>query len=198
MMSTKPHASEHASNTHIDDTQMFNVDINYSYGSSDNAEQRAMLDVVRDDHMSMDTHSQCSIQTWEDLLGQTSTRTRTFHDVSQSNSIDDVSTSFTFPHHHQQQQQQRSAFNMDNVYGSDTTFEQLDDNIDYETIIRSKNLYNDPEPQTIRKSMNNEPVIYTQNIMLRFLQPPPVPQGPLIIREVRPPQPPPPPPLVIV
>ncbi|CAF0941641.1 unnamed protein product [Adineta ricciae] len=33
--------------------------------------------------------------------------------------------------------------------------------------------------------------------MVRFLQPPPVPQAPLIIREVRAPQPPPPPPLVI-
>ena len=40
------------------------------------------------------------------------------------------------------------------------------------------------------------PLIYKQNIMVKFLKPPPVPLGPLIIREVRPPQPPPPPPLV--
>ncbi|CAF4740668.1 unnamed protein product, partial [Rotaria magnacalcarata] len=39
---------------------------------------------------------------------------------------------------------------------------------------------------------------YTQNIKVRFLQPPPIPPpGPLIIKEVRPPQPPAPPPLRI-
>ncbi|CAF4697837.1 unnamed protein product, partial [Rotaria magnacalcarata] len=41
-------------------------------------------------------------------------------------------------------------------------------------------------------------ITYTQNVKIRFLQPPPIPPpGPLIIKEVRPPQPPPPPPLVV-
>ncbi|CAF4612293.1 unnamed protein product, partial [Rotaria magnacalcarata] len=39
------------------------------------------------------------------------------------------------------------------------------------------------------------PLVYKQNITIKFLKPPPVPLGPLVIREVRAPQPPPPPPL---
>ncbi|UJR31887.1 hypothetical protein I4U23_019361 [Adineta vaga] len=59
-----------------------------------------------------------------------------------------------------------------------------------------QNLYQDPNPQIIRRPAQGGPVTYTQNVKIRFLQPPPIaPPGPLIIKEVRPPQPPPPPPL---
>ncbi|CAF1153121.1 unnamed protein product [Rotaria sp. Silwood1] len=59
-------------------------------------------------------------------------------------------------------------------------------------------LYNDPNPQIIRRPAATGPIIYKQNVLVRFLQPPPVPPpGPLIIKEIRPPQPPPPPPLVV-
>ncbi|UJR14835.1 hypothetical protein I4U23_001820 [Adineta vaga] len=56
--------------------------------------------------------------------------------------------------------------------------------------------FKDSNPQIVRRPAPNGPVTLTQNIRVRFLQPPPVPPpGPLIIKEVRPPQPPPPPPL---
>ncbi|CAF1130155.1 unnamed protein product [Adineta steineri] len=56
--------------------------------------------------------------------------------------------------------------------------------------------FKDSNPQIIRRPAPSGPVTYTQNIKVRFLQPPAVPPpGPLIIKEVRPPQPPPPAPL---
>ncbi|CAF1463588.1 unnamed protein product [Adineta ricciae] len=59
-------------------------------------------------------------------------------------------------------------------------------------------LFNDPNPQIIRRAATSGAVTYQQKILVRFLQPPAVPPpGPLIIKEVRPPQPPPPPPLVV-
>ena len=59
-------------------------------------------------------------------------------------------------------------------------------------------IYHDPNPQIIRRPAAAGVQTYTQNIKVRFLQPPPVPpHGPLIIKEVRPPQPPLPPPLRI-
>ncbi|CAF4199163.1 unnamed protein product [Rotaria sp. Silwood2] len=62
----------------------------------------------------------------------------------------------------------------------------------------SQNVYQDPNPQIVRRPAPGGSVTYTQNIRLRFLQPPPIPPpGPLIIKEVRPPQPPLPPPLRI-
>ncbi|CAF1400637.1 unnamed protein product, partial [Didymodactylos carnosus] len=62
----------------------------------------------------------------------------------------------------------------------------------------SQGLYQDSNPQIIRRPAPGGGVTYKQNILVRFLQPPPVPPpGPLIIREVRPPQPPAPPPLRI-
>jgi len=60
----------------------------------------------------------------------------------------------------------------------------------------AQGLFQDPNPQIIRRANPMGVQTYTQNIRVRFLQPPPVPApGPLIIREVRPPQPPVPPPL---
>ncbi|CAF1588634.1 unnamed protein product [Adineta ricciae] len=62
----------------------------------------------------------------------------------------------------------------------------------------AQGLYQDPNPQIIRRPAQGEQITYTQNIKIRFLQPPAIPPpGPLIIKEVRPPQPPPPPPLVV-
>jgi hypothetical protein len=62
----------------------------------------------------------------------------------------------------------------------------------------AQGLFQDSNPQIIRRPAPQGVQTYTQNIRVRFLQPPPVPPpGPLIIREVRPPQPPPPPPLRI-
>ncbi|CAF1486884.1 unnamed protein product [Adineta steineri] len=62
----------------------------------------------------------------------------------------------------------------------------------------AQGLYQDPNPQIIRRPAQSEQITYTQNIKIRFLQPPAIPPpGPLIIKEVRPPQPPPPPPLVV-
>ncbi|CAF0714167.1 unnamed protein product [Adineta steineri] len=68
-----------------------------------------------------------------------------------------------------------------------------------EYLSRSANgVYNDPNPEIIRRAATEGPLTYQQKILIRFLQPPPVPPpGPLIIKEIRPPQPPPPPPLVV-
>ncbi|CAF3669524.1 unnamed protein product, partial [Rotaria sp. Silwood1] len=58
------------------------------------------------------------------------------------------------------------------------------------------NIYKDPNPQILRRAAPDRPVTYEQRIHLKYLQPPALsPPGPLIIKEVRPPQPPPPPPL---
>ena len=77
------------------------------------------------------------------------------------------------------------------------SFETVDrTNDNYETLVRSQQLFFDPDPDIIRKPQMIKPLIYRQNISIKFLKPPPLQQEPLIIREVRPPQPPPPPPLV--
>ncbi|CAF1116556.1 unnamed protein product [Rotaria sordida] len=60
------------------------------------------------------------------------------------------------------------------------------------------NIYRDPNPQIIRRATTGTPVTYEQRVVIRYLQPPTVPEpGPLIIKEVRPAQPPPPRPLII-
>lgn len=133
------------------------------------------------------------IQSWKQLLGETSGLDNPYqHEVSQSNSITGQTTSFGFEQQQQQQQQQDNLYQ----YNQNLSSEEVNNNIDYETLIRTKDLYYDPNPQVIRKSSTADPIVYNQNIKVRFLQPPPIDQGPLIIREVRPPQPPPPPPLV--
>ncbi|CAF1336412.1 unnamed protein product [Didymodactylos carnosus] len=77
----------------------------------------------------------------------------------------------------------------DGGYGSHTTSGWATD---------AQGLYQDSNPQIIRRPAPGGGVTYKQNILVRFLQPPPVPPpGPLIIKEVRPPQPPAPPPLRI-
>ncbi|CAF3619357.1 unnamed protein product [Rotaria sordida] len=59
------------------------------------------------------------------------------------------------------------------------------------------NIYKDPNPQIIRRATTETPITCEQRVTVRYLQPPPVPELPLIIKEVRPAQPPPPRPLII-
>ncbi|CAF2372996.1 unnamed protein product [Rotaria sp. Silwood2] len=62
----------------------------------------------------------------------------------------------------------------------------------------AQGLYQDPNPLIIRRPMPVDVQPYKQKVIIRYLQPPPIPPpGPLIIKEVRPPQPPAPPPLII-
>ncbi|KAI0988371.1 hypothetical protein GJ496_003902 [Pomphorhynchus laevis] len=56
----------------------------------------------------------------------------------------------------------------------------------------------DSNPKVIHKCFPHNPMLFTQRIHVRYLQPPPLPApGPLIIKEIRASQLPPPPPLVI-
>ncbi|CAF3924728.1 unnamed protein product [Adineta steineri] len=62
----------------------------------------------------------------------------------------------------------------------------------------AQGLYQDPNPQILRRPAIGGPQVYTQRVIVKFLQAPPMPPpGPLIIKEIRAPQPPPPPPLFI-
>ena len=178
--------------SNFDDTQAFNVQSDYPYSQSyspTSLDLQTIPEMSQDDYMPMDPDG--GIQTWEQLFGQTSTNANAYRDASQSDSSNDVTASFGF-------QQQEEQVETPSTYDQGSVLEELNPEIDYETIIRSKHLYYDPNPEIVRKPTANESLVYTQNIMVRFLQPPPVAQGPLIIREVRPPQPPPPPPLVSV
>ncbi|CAF4467523.1 unnamed protein product, partial [Rotaria sp. Silwood2] len=68
----------------------------------------------------------------------------------------------------------------------------------YGAEVKGAGLYFDTNPQIIHRPAIGGVQTYTQNIKLRFLQPPPIPPpGPLIIKEVRPGQPPVPSPLRI-
>ena len=96
--------------------------------------------------------------------------------LTRSESSDEVTTSLGF---------QQSA---------NQPWMEINPTMNYETIVRSQRLYYDRNPELIRKPQMITPIVYKQNVMIKFLKPPPVPLGPLIIREVRPPQPPPPPP----
>ncbi|CAF4921933.1 unnamed protein product, partial [Rotaria magnacalcarata] len=62
----------------------------------------------------------------------------------------------------------------------------------------ARDVFSDPNPQVIHKETTGFPVTAEQRVILRCLQPPPLPPPePLIIIEKRPDQPPPPSPLVI-
>ncbi|CAF2867258.1 unnamed protein product [Rotaria sp. Silwood2] len=62
----------------------------------------------------------------------------------------------------------------------------------------NSDLFIDSNPRIIRRGATEGPVTLEQRVVVRYLQPPPVPEpGPLIIKEVRPSQPPPPPTFVI-
>ncbi|CAF2232566.1 unnamed protein product [Rotaria magnacalcarata] len=71
------------------------------------------------------------------------------------------------------------------------------DDIDRDDLNSPGQIFYDPNPQIIQRKGSHS-VTYKQNIIVRFLQPPSIPNaGPLIIKEVRPPQTSPLPPLVI-
>jgi hypothetical protein len=151
----------------LDDGESVSIDREYQIASID---FQTVPDINNEDNTN---------QNWEQLPRETiSINDQRYQTTTQSDSTDDLTTSFGF------QQQDR------------TTEQEINPTIDYETIIRSQKLYFDPDPEFIRKPQMIKPLIYKQNVTIKFLKPPPVPLGPLIIREVRPPQPPPPPPLV--
>ncbi|UJR36575.1 hypothetical protein I4U23_029294 [Adineta vaga] len=135
------------------------------------------------------------IHNWPHLTSATTADDHPYQTISQTDSINDVTTtSYSTQQQEQKQEYGQSDFNYDFDRASP---EEISASMDYETLIRTKQLYFDPHPETIRKPQMVAPLVYKQNIMIKFLKPPSVPQGPLIIREIRPPQPPPPPPLVI-
>lgn len=152
----------------LNDMQPSNIEKEYQTATID-------LQTVPDINMEDDTN-----QNREQLSRETSLTDQRFHIRTESDSTDDITTSFGF-------QQQGQLENPPR---------EISPTASYETIIRSEKLYFDPDPELIRKPRMITPIVYTQNISVKFLKPPSVPLGPLIIREVRPPQPPPPPPLV--
>ncbi|CAF4037820.1 unnamed protein product, partial [Rotaria magnacalcarata] len=128
---------------------------------------------------SYQTDANNTIQSWEQLVGGDI--------VSQKDHSQQDVSSVDLPGNH----------TVNFQFNTDSSYEEVNADVDYETIVRSKNVYNDPQPQIIRKPSQINPVVYNQRVTIRFLQPPPVEQGPLIIREVRPPPPPPQVPLII-
>ena len=157
---------------HVDPSQ------DYSYsesGSTTNTES----ETVRQPH----TNQSVNMQSWDQLVGPSMPGAPINHEMSQSDSTNQITTSFGFP-----QQTSRSHRESPPV--------EITGDMDYQTLVQTRHLYFDPNPHMLKKTSGTGPVLYKQNVMIRFLEPPAVPVGPLIIREVRPPQPPPPPPLV--
>jgi len=170
-------SNEHSNVPNLDDNQSLHVEKEYQTASID---LQTVPDISTEDNINPN---------WTQLSREASMEVpledNRYHIRSQSDSTDDITESFGF----QLQQQQQS-----DLRGNVPTV--ISPTVDYETIIQSQKLYFDPDPELIRKPQMIEPLIYKQNVMVKFLKPPPIPLGPLIIREVRPPQPPPPPPLV--
>jgi len=154
----------------LDNIRVFNDEKEYQTASID---LQTVPDINIDDNIN---------QNWEQLSGDVSPNNQRHQNVSQSDTTDDITTSFGF----QQQPPDQT----------ESLVKEINFTTDYQTFVRSQKLYFDPNPELIRKPQMITPLIYKQNIMIKFLKPPSVPLGPLIIREVRPPQPPPPPPLV--
>lgn len=133
------------------------------------------------------TSTNDTIRSWEQLLGETSASDQVFPDSLPSEVLPPKTNSFEFQKFHYPVYE----------FNRDLPPEEISSSDDYETLVRSKHLYYDPNPKVIRKpTLIKGPLVYNQNILLRFLKPPPVAQEPLIVREIRPPQPPPLPPLV--
>jgi hypothetical protein len=154
----------------LDDSQSFHIENEYQTATID---LQTVPDISIEDNINPN---------WTQLSREASVEDHRYHIASQSDSIDDITESFGFP-----QQQLNSTANLTTEISSTT---------DYKTFLQSQKLYFDPDPELIRKPQMIAPLIYKQNVTVKFLKPPPIPLGPLIIREVRPPQPPPPPPLV--
>ncbi|CAF4676232.1 unnamed protein product [Rotaria sp. Silwood1] len=160
----------------VDDTQLLHIE---------NESQIASIDLEAVPDIS---HEDNTMNSWQHLSNNISTDDQNYQNISQSDSMDEITVSFGFQHQDDTENKDQSKQN---------SSEEIDSTVDYETFVRSRQLYVDPNPELIRKPLMISPLAYKQNIRIKFLKPPPVPQGPLIIREVRPPQPPPPPPLVI-
>ena len=186
--STMESSYEYSQMSNEDSTQPFNVDEQYQYSDSYQAESIDLQTVPEcytedNNYQSIDVYP--TSHSWEQSCGETLGKNHLYHNSSQS----DLTTT--------KMRNIESAQNDATLkYNQDIPFEETNSNADYESIIPTKHLYYDPNPEIIRKSTTTNPVVYNQNIMVRFLQPPPVPLGPLIIREVRPPQPQPSSPLV--
>ena len=172
---SSPLSNEYSKVSNLDDTQSFNVEKEHQIASID---LQTVPDISNEDN---------TIQSGKDLTEELSSDDQYYQNRSESDSADDITLSYGLQY--QEQKESYDKFKQNSC-------EEINSTIDYETLVRSKQLYIDPNPELIRETQMSSPLKYTQNITIKFLKPPPVPQGPLIIREVRPPQPPPPPPLV--
>jgi len=168
----------------FDDTQAFNVGREYQYSGaySTTVNLGAALSNNHNKNNNNNESTINDIHNWEQLLGDKSEIDTSYLDSTQTDLLANQSASFGF----QQQPPDQT----------ESLVKEINFTTDYQTFVRSQKLYFDPNPELIRKPQMITPLIYKQNIMIKFLKPPSVPLGPLIIREVRPPQPPPPPPLV--
>ncbi|CAF2399205.1 unnamed protein product [Rotaria sp. Silwood2] len=175
-LSSSSFSNDYSKLPHHNENQSINIEKESQIASID---LEAVPDTSNEDNI---------MQSWKHLSNNISTDDEHYRNISQSDSMDEITVSFGFQHpddtENKDQLKQNAA-------------EEVDSTIDYETFVRSRQLYVDPNPELIRKPLLVSPLTYKQNIRIKFLKPPPVPQGPLIIREVRPPQPPPPPPLLI-
>ncbi|CAF3320304.1 unnamed protein product [Rotaria socialis] len=166
-------SNEYSKSPDFDDTQAVHFDKEYQTATID---LQAVPDASHDDSI---------IQNWSQLLPGADQDYRT---RAQSDSTDEITVSFGF-HHQDPIENEQEPNEMEP--------EEINSTMDYETLVRARRLYEDPNPELIKKPQMIAPLVYKQNITIKFLKPPPVPLGPLIIREVRAPQPPPPPPLII-
>jgi hypothetical protein len=163
-------SNEYSKVPSLDDRHSFHDEKEYQTSTID-------LQTIPDED-NPDTNVDHSFRSWRELVDEISTNDYRYKSPSQSDTTDDVTTSFGF------QLQEQTENN------HQTSPVEIDLETDYETFLRSKQLYYDPNPELIRKPQMITPIIYRQNIKIKFLKPPSVPQGPLIIREVRPPPPP--------
>ncbi|CAF0968330.1 unnamed protein product [Rotaria sordida] len=175
-LSSSSFSNDYLKVPNIDDTQSTNIE---------KESQMATMNFQTGPDISIEDNT---IPSWKHLSNNISIDDQHYRNMSQSDSMDEITVSFGFQHQDDIENRERLKQN---------STEEIDPTIDYETLVRSRKLYVDPNPEYIRKPQMISPLTYKQNIRIKFLKPPPVPQGPLIIREVRPPQPPPPPPLII-
>lgn len=157
----------------LDDSQQIDFEKEYQIATMD-------LQSVPD----ISSHDDGPIEDWK----QVPSAEAAFRKRTNSDSTDEITLSFGF------QQQEPVENNGEST--QQTVPEEVNPTMDYDSLIRSRGFYADPNPEVIKKPQMIAPLVYKQNITIKFLQPPPIEQGPLIIREVREPQPPPPPPLV--
>ncbi|CAF1160538.1 unnamed protein product [Rotaria sordida] len=180
---------EYSQLSNHDNTQSFNVDEEYQYSETyptTDFNLQTISNNYNEDYNYHHINTNDNIQNWEQLLDKPSQIDHSYQDISQLDLITNKNINLDI-------QKNDDIYQ----YNKNLSFEEINSDMDYETIIRTKHLYNDPNPQIIRKPSMITPVVYNQKVIVRFLQPPPVQQGPIIIREIRPPQPPPLSPIII-